>query len=114
VWRCVICALHQTVLCSLLKESLIEGHVAPVTMLKMNRQFSTNSCMETPLGSSTSGLTNLWYTCPKWSAKRFPWHAALTAVPIFLFLLSYQRLYIVNNIYIYIYIYIYIHTCLTA
>ena len=62
-----------------------EGHVAPVTMLKMNRLFSTKSCMEVPLGSSTSGLANVWYACPKRHAGRFPWHAGLTAVPIFFF-----------------------------
>jgi hypothetical protein len=30
-----------------------------------------------------SGLTYLWHACPKWHAVRFPWHAALTVVPIF-------------------------------
>lgn len=35
-------------------------------------------------------LTNLWHSCPKWHAERFPWHEAFTAVPVvfFKFLLS--------------------------
>jgi len=28
------------------------------------------------------GLANLWHKSPTWQAKRFPWHAAFTAVPI--------------------------------
>jgi len=118
----MICALHQMVLCNLLQESLMEGHVAPMKMLKMNRQFSTKRCMEVSLGSSTSGIANLWYACPKWLAGRFPWHAALSAVPIFFFFYisfarpapSYCEKYVCMCmyvcIYIYIYIYIYTHT----
>jgi hypothetical protein len=50
---------HQMVLCNLMEESLMDVHVAPVTVLKMNGQFSTKSCMEIPLGSSTSGIANI-------------------------------------------------------
>ena len=28
---------------------------------------------------------NLWHTCPKGYAERFPWNAAFTAVPFFSF-----------------------------
>jgi hypothetical protein len=38
---------------------------------------------------------SLWHACPKWHAERFPWHAAFTAVPVFVCLLPDQRLYIV-------------------
>ena len=105
VWRCMICALHQMVLCNLLQESLMEEHVAPMTMLKMNRQFSTKSCMEVPLGSSTSGLANLWYACPKWHAGRFPWHAALPAVPIFVYFFCPTSAPILWTVCMYMYIY---------
>jgi hypothetical protein len=77
----------------------MEGNVTPVTSLKMNREFSSKSCMEIPLRSSTSGHANLWYACPKC-------HAALTAVPIFLFPLPDQRLCTVKKMCMY--------TCLTA
>lgn len=29
------------------------------------------------------GLANLWHARPKWQPRRFSWHAALSAVPIF-------------------------------
>ena len=47
------------------------------------------------------GLTNFWHACPKWHVEIFPWHAAFTVLRFFLFLLSDQRLYIVNNMCIY-------------
>ena len=34
---------------------------------------------------SHTGLPNLWHACPKWYAERFPWHAAITALPFFYF-----------------------------
>jgi hypothetical protein len=33
-----------------------------------------------------------------WHMERFPWHKAFTAVPVFLFLLSKQCVYIVKNV----------------
>jgi hypothetical protein len=44
--------------------------------------------------------------CPKWQAVRFPWHTALTAVPIvfFIYLAQPASLYCEQYVYIYIYI----------
>jgi hypothetical protein len=39
-----------------------------------------------------------------WHVERFPWHAAFTAVPVFLFRFPNQHLYSVKNVYIYIHI----------
>jgi hypothetical protein len=57
-------------------------------------------------------LLNLWHACRKWHAKRIPWHAVFTDVPIFLFLLPDQRLYIVKNI-VYIQIFYCVETSYT-
>jgi hypothetical protein len=52
-----------------------------------------------------AGLTNVRYACPKWRAESFPWHAAITAVPIVVD--SFTRpvsLYCEECVYIYTYL----------
>jgi hypothetical protein len=59
--------------------------------------------MSPALGSTRPGLTNLWYAYPKWRVERFPWQAALTAVPNF-YLFCSNRLSILWIICVYRYI----------
>jgi len=44
--------------------------------------------------------------CPKWQVERFPWHTALTAVPIFF--ISFAQL---ASLYCGQYVYVYISDC---
>jgi hypothetical protein len=67
------------------------------------------------LGSTRRGLTNLWYSCPKWQGERFPLAGGTNCCPKFCISFA-QFLYSVNHmcvcvcvcVYIYIYIYIFI------
>jgi hypothetical protein len=70
-----------------------------------------NQSLNMPEASRTV-LKNRWHKTLKWHPERLPSHAAFTPVPIFLFLLTDQRLYFVNNIYIFLWR-IYIYTYLT-
>jgi len=50
-------------------------------------------------------LVNLWHTCPKWNAERFPWHLAFTVFQFsyFLFFTQSASLYCEEHVYIYTY-----------
>jgi hypothetical protein len=51
---------------------------AVISYKKLKFVCLTSSCLPR--------LANIWHACPKWQAKRFPWHATFTAIPIFLFI----------------------------
>jgi len=57
---------------------------------------------------SIRGLPKLWHACRKWHAERSPWHAAFTAVPIFIISFALPpSLYCEEHLCIYTYLTVY-------
>ena len=49
-----------------------------------------------------AGLTKIWHSCANWHAKVFPWHAAFTDLPLFLFLFPDLFLHTVKKMCMYV------------
>jgi len=63
----------------------ITGYVTHTDIQKEMEKGTWKNSNETSITDIRPGHANLRLACPKLHAERFPWHAAFTSVPFFLF-----------------------------